>query len=159
MSWSFTLWGQPPSINDLYVIANRRDRRGRPYKGIGKNPDAQRYHNEAIPIIRTAKPSRWMPVGQVRLRIRLFLLKDIDADNTLKVLSDAIQAATGINDKVFLPCIESKTTGLTLREARVEVVVEELGSTSPSPPPASSLPPLPAHSSPSSSASARRPSR
>ena len=156
MSWGFTLPGQPPSLNDLYEIGYRNDKRGRRYKGIIKNKDAQRYHDDAIPQIRVAKPSRWLPAGQVRLRIRLFLAGDIDADNTLKVLSDAIQTATGINDKVFLPCIESKVTGLPPKEARVEVEIEELFG-SPSPVPGSSLPPLPALSSPSSSTSATRP--
>jgi hypothetical protein len=155
MSWTFTLPGQPPSLNDLYEIGYRYDRRGRRYKGIVKNEDARLYHDGAIPQIRAAKPSRWAPVGQVRLRIRLFLANDIDADNTLKVLSDAIQAATGINDKVFLPCIESKVIGLPPREARVEVEVEDLSGL-PSPVPESSIPPLPALSSASSSASASR---
>lgn len=156
MSWSFVLPGQPPSLNDLYEIGWRNDKRGRRYKGIVKNEDARRYHDDAIPQIRVAKPSRWVPAGQVRLRIRLFLANDIDADNTLKVLSDAIQAATGINDKVFLPCIESKVIGLPPRDARVEVDVEDLSGL-PSPVPGSSIPPLPALSSPSSSASISRP--
>jgi len=156
VSWSFTLLGQPPSLNDLYEIGYRNDKRGRRYKGIVKNKDAQKYHDDAVLQIRSARPSRWLPTGQVRLRIRLFLAGDIDADNTLKVLSDAIQTATGINDKVFLPCIESKEIGLPPREARVEVDVDEsFGSRSL--PPGGSLPPLPALSSPSSSTSATRP--
>lgn len=154
MSWHFTLPGQPPSLNDLYEIGWRTDKRGRRYKGIVKNADAKKYHDDAIMQIRVAIPSRWVPVGQLRLRIRLFLAGDIDADNTLKVLSDAIQTATGINDKVFLPCIESKITGLPPKEARVEVDVESSGS--PLPGAVSSLPPLPALSSASSSTSDTR---
>ena len=156
MSWTFTLVGQPPSLNDLYEIGYRSDKRGRRYKGIVKNKDAQKYHDDAVLQIRSAKPSRWLPTGQVRLRIRLFLAHDIDADNTLKVLSDAIETATGINDKVFLPCIESKEIGLAPKYARVEVDVDE-SSGSRSPLPGSSLPPLPALASPSSSTSATRP--
>ena len=155
MSWGFVLRGQPPSLNDLYEIGWRTDKRGRRYKGIVKNKDAKQYHDDAIPQIRVAKPSRWVPVGMVRLRIRLYLAGDIDADNTLKVLSDAIQTATGINDKVFLPCIEMKEIGLPPKDARVEVDVESLGS--PSLVPGSSLPPLPALSSASSSPSGPRP--
>lgn len=157
MNWSFVLEGQPPSLNDLYTIGWRRDKKGRRYKGIVKGDDARQYHADAVPQIRVKCPSRWAPVGLVRLKIRLYLVRDIDADNCLKVLSDAIETATGINDKVFMPCIELKEIGLTPRDARVEVSIEDFES--PSLVPAHLIPPPQGPSSASSSASIDRPPR
>lgn len=125
MGWSVVLPGQPPSLNSLYTMAFRRDRGGRVYKGVGKNPVARTYHDQMAMVIRAARPSGWNPEGMVRLSIRLFLTHDIDADNVLKVLSDAIETATGVNDKRFLPTVECKHTGLPLGQARVELTVSE----------------------------------
>lgn len=125
MSWSVTLPGQPPTLNSLYTVVPRTAKDGHKYKGIGKSSDARRWHDEMAMLIRAAKPSRWAPMGMVRLRIRLFLDHDIDADNVLKVLSDAVQTGTGINDRQFLPCVESKHI-VPLAHARVELLLEEL---------------------------------
>lgn len=127
MIWSVTLPGQPPTLNKLYQPVYRKSRDGRTYQGIGKNPDARTYHAEMAMLIRNAKPSQWKPAAFVRLTFRLFLSHDIDADNVLKVLSDAFQTGTGINDSWFLPTIECKQL-VDLAHARVEVdVTEELG--------------------------------
>lgn len=127
MSWSVTLPGQPPTLNSLYTVVPRAAKDGRKYAGIGKNRDARTYHDEMAMLIRNAKPSRWLPSAFVRLTFRLFLSHDIDADNVLKVLSDAFQTGTGINDRWFLPTIECKQL-VDLAHARVEVdVTEELG--------------------------------
>lgn len=126
MSWSVTLPGQPPTLNSLYTIVPRVSKDGRPYRGIGKSSDARRWHDDMVPIIRTARPSGWRPVKQqIRLGIRLYLARDIDADNVLKVLSDVVQTATDINDKWFLPCVESKEL-VGAKDARVELTLEVL---------------------------------
>lgn len=76
-------------------------------------------------VIRSAKPSRWAPAGQVRVFYDLYLQRTIDADNVLKLLSDAIEGATGINDERMLPCIRSKQAGLSASRARVEIEVDD----------------------------------
>jgi Holliday junction resolvase RusA-like endonuclease len=106
-----------------------------------KSEKVEQYQTDAVLQIRSAKPSRWQPTGFVRLTLRLYLVKNIDADNTLKALSDAIQIAIGVNDSWFLPCVESKEWGLNPRDARVEIELEDLpGSPSQGPEPSRPAP-------------------
>jgi Holliday junction resolvase RusA-like endonuclease len=135
VSWKAVLRGQPPTVNHLYDVAWKYDRTGRRYKGKVKNKAAQKYHDDAVLVLRSAKPSRWEAEGQVRIYYHLYLCRPIDADNILKVVNDAIATAVGINDSRFLPCVQSKVTGLPLREARIEVEIEALPLPSPDPAP------------------------
>ena len=120
MAWTVSLPGQPPSLNDLYRVAPRVAKDGRRYAGIIKNPAASQYHDDAIWLIRAARPSSWKPAGDFRIQVRFFLARKIDTDNCLKVLSDAIQTAIRIDDAAFLWCIVSREVGV--KEPRVELV-------------------------------------
>jgi Holliday junction resolvase RusA-like endonuclease len=111
-SWGFTLPGQPPTVNHLYEPAWKTDRGGRQYKGKILAPAAAKYRDDAILIIRSAKPSGWAPPGQVAITWWFHLSNDIDCDNAMKVIHDAIQSATGIDDKRFLPCVAMKEIGV-----------------------------------------------
>jgi Holliday junction resolvase RusA-like endonuclease len=84
------------------------------------------YQEAAIIIIRSMKPRGWAPAGQVRLRYWFHLARDIDCDNAMKAIHDALQIATGVDDKRFLPCVMEKQIGLSGKEALVRVVVEDL---------------------------------
>jgi len=149
MRWSFTLPGQPPSWNDTYHIVKRKGKRGE-YMSLAKKQDVLDYQAKAVLVIRSAKPSGWAPLGQVRIGYRFLLASDIDCDNMMKAIHDAIQVATGVNDRRFLPCVESKVTGLTPREAQVEVSVEDHAWPSAAPPDSpSTLSPSSTSSSPS----------
>jgi len=66
------------------------------------------YQLGVVYLVREARPSGWRPEGQIRLRYELLLKRDIDADNVLKALNDAIAKALGTDDRYFLPCIETK---------------------------------------------------
>ena len=139
MKWEVTVWGQPPTTNKMYSAKMRsiwRDGIRMNVPQMVKNSKVEGYQKDAILQIQSARPSRWKPTGFVRLTFRLFLARNIDADNTLKALSDAIQTAIGVNDSWFLPCVESKEWGLSQRDARVEIVIEDLpGSPSQGPEP------------------------
>ena len=126
MRWKAVLIGQPPSLNDLYAIGYRYASDGRRYKGIQKNPAAQLYQDGAVLQIRTQRPARWKPPekGLIRIRIWLFLSHDIDADNSLKVLCDAVEDALGINDNRFLPGIEWKWT-VPAKDAQVVIEIDD----------------------------------
>jgi Holliday junction resolvase RusA-like endonuclease len=144
MKWTVTVLGQPPTTNKMYSAKMRsiwRDGIRMNVPQMVKNAKVEKYQGDAILQIRSARPSRWHPDGFVRLTFRLFLVKNIDADNTLKALSDAIQDAIGVNDSWFLPCVESKEWGLSLRDARVEIDLEDLpGSPSRGPAPSPAKP-------------------
>lgn len=131
-SWGFTLPGQPISWNRSYHIVQRRGRGGRSYGALAKTPEAVAYQNEAIYRIKRAKPAQWKPEGQVRVTFRLFLQREVDCDNVMKLIHDAIEKATGINDKYYLPTVAEKSTRWG-KKARVEVIVEDLGSVSQAP--------------------------
>lgn len=55
------------------------------------------------------------------VRYALFLKKDMDASNCLKILEDAVAAGLDVNDRIFLPQVISKEHGHA--EPRVEVEV------------------------------------
>lgn len=122
MAWTVSLPGQPPSVNALYRATIRTDRSGRSYPGIIKSDRARAYHDAAIWLIRAARPGRWKPEGMIRIQLSLYLANDIDSDNTIKTISDAVQTALGIDDKRFLWCVHSKEVGLPRSQARVELV-------------------------------------
>lgn len=121
--WSFVLPGQPPSWNDSYRIVRQQGRRG-PYMTLAKKQKVIDYQEMAVLLIRSARPRHWDPSGQVRLMYDFHLIRDIDCDNAMKAIHDALQMATGVDDKRFLPCVRSKE--LVNVSPRVEVLVEDL---------------------------------
>lgn len=121
MSWSVTIPGQPPSTNHAYKIVTVR-RGSVPFRTLAKTEEAVAYQTAARLIVAAAKPSGWTPAAQIRLTYRLFLASRQDADNSLKLLNDAIARALGVNDDRFLPCVESKEV-VTAKLARVEVTI------------------------------------
>jgi hypothetical protein len=124
MWWTFEIPGQPPSWNASYKIV-RRYRDGKaPFHTLAKTPDVIAYQSVAKMIIGAARPSRWSPSGQVRIFYWLYLSHDIDCDNIMKAIHDSIQAATGVDDKRFLPCVVSKEI-VERSMARVRVIVSE----------------------------------
>lgn len=128
-AWSFTLWGAPLSVNHIYEPARKYDRRGRGYTGRKLTDIAEQYRNDARLVIGSARPSHWSPQGQIRILWDLYLARDMDCDNAMKLVHDAIQLATGVNDARFLPCVMTKTVGVPQREARAVIwVVEASGS-------------------------------
>jgi Holliday junction resolvase RusA-like endonuclease len=139
MKWRVTVWGQPPTTNKMYSAKMRSvTRNGVRYNvpQMVKNSKVEQYQRDAILQISAARPSRWSPTGFIKLTYQLYLVRNIDADNTLKALNDAIQIAIGVNDSWFLPCVESKAWGLSPRDARVEIEIEDLpGSPSQGPEP------------------------
>lgn len=130
-SWTFTLPGQPPSWNSLYEIVTKYRYSKRlgcsiPYASLAKTEAAVIFERDAILIIRSARPSNWHPTGDVSIVWRLYLSRWVDCDNLMKVVHDAIEAATGINDRHFLPCVQSRVVGVSKRDARIEIDVREL---------------------------------
>lgn len=123
-SWTFTVPGQPPSVNHGYRIVKQFRKNGTiPFRTIALTPEAVAYKEYAMLIVRAAKPSGWIPEGQIRLSYRIYLASRQDADNSLKFLNDAIAAALNVNDDRFLPCVMSKEI-VPAKDARVEVTIE-----------------------------------
>jgi hypothetical protein len=125
VKWTVTVWGFVPSLNDIYHVVSRRDSSGRMYKGIAKTPKAVQYQQDAVLQIRAAKPSRWAPEGFVRLTYRYYVVRALDLDNAKKILSDAMQTATGVNDTWYLSTDQFRVI-VPKSQARVEIDVEDL---------------------------------
>lgn len=121
MTWGVTIPGQPPSTNHAYRIVTVR-RGSVPFRTLAKTEEAVAYQMGARLLVAAAKPSGWQPAAQVRLIYRLYLSHRQDADNSLKLLNDAIAKALGVNDDRFLPCVESKEI-VPPKLARVEVSI------------------------------------
>jgi Holliday junction resolvase RusA-like endonuclease len=128
VSWRVTIPGQALSVNHIYKTVYRYDHGGRRYKGRALTEEAQAYFDGAVYLIRAARPPAWAPAGQVRVVFDLYLHRSVDSDNAMKLVSDAIEAATGINDSRFLHCTRSKTTRLPLSQARIEVEIDDQSS-------------------------------
>jgi Holliday junction resolvase RusA-like endonuclease len=115
MNWQFTVEGQPPSVNHMYA----RTRTG----GVRKSPGVEAYQAGVTLIARTSAPSGWNTGwGFVRLEYEFRLKRDIDCDNLLKALNDAIAVGLGINDRLFLPCVRSKEIGVKNPSVTVTVM-------------------------------------
>lgn len=116
MSWSFVIPGHPPSVNKIYRLTPT---------GLSKRAVVVEYQTKAALVIRSARPSGWAPEGFIRIVVSIFVTRHVDSDNILKTLMDAIQQATGVNDKWYLPMIGCVHVGVRLQEERVEVTVSE----------------------------------
>lgn len=131
VSWSFTIPGQPPSVNKSYHITEQRSFKtdGTPYtyRTLSKRRAVLDYQEAAEYVCRAAKPRGWDPDGFIVVAMELYVTRHLDADNTIKAIFDAIQRATGVNDKWYLPCVTAMHVGVKPQEARVEVRIDEQG--------------------------------
>lgn len=105
-----TLPGPPPTVNHSYKIVRvpRKDGGGLVSK-LAKADGIETYQTGVTLITKTARPSGWVPGERIRLRYWFWLTKDVDCDNALKAINDAIATGLGVNDKIFLPCVQEKT--------------------------------------------------
>lgn len=122
MSWTVVIPGQPPSTNHAYkIVTVKRGTGGIPFRTLAKTDEAISYQMAARLLVAAARPSGWRSAARVRLTYRLYLTHKQDADNSLKLLNDAIARALNINDDKFLPCVESKE--IVKVNPRVEVTI------------------------------------
>jgi Holliday junction resolvase RusA-like endonuclease len=132
MSWKVVLPGQPPSLNHSYKII-----RVRGHMQFGKYPQLVAYQTMVSTLVQQAKPKDWAPTGQIRIRYWFHVKRDIDCDNSLKAINDAIAIGLGVqqkgmkmvpiyDDKRFLPCVVEKTIGN--HEPYVEIELDELAT-------------------------------
>jgi Holliday junction resolvase RusA-like endonuclease len=130
MAWRVTLPGQPPSLNHSYKVVRVRGR-----LRFGKMPAIETYQVMVSTLVQQSKPAGWDPPGQIRIRYWFHVKRDIDCDNSLKAINDAIAIGMGVkvkgtktvpiyDDKRFLPCVVEKTTGNA--EPYVIVEIEEI---------------------------------
>lgn len=128
MRWSFEIEGQPVSWNAAYEIGviNRRayNRESRQVRTIIKTDAAVSYTALAAARAAEARPRDWWQGGLVTVEFYYYLGRDIDCDNVMKLVNDGIQAATGVDDKWYLPRAMTKTTGLRPNLRRMVVHVE-----------------------------------
>ena len=88
-----------------------------------KTPEAEAYQRMAGLLVRAARPSGWRWDGEMLVvEYRMFLARDADCTNVIKVLEDAIFPALDVNDRYALPRAMSKMV-VRPAEARVEVTI------------------------------------
>lgn len=119
MTWSVTIPGAPPSVNHSYHPVKTRGGNLR----FAKHQSVVDYQTSAMLLVRSACPTGWSPPpGYFRIHYSFYLRRDIDCDNAMKALNDAIAAALAIDDKRFLPCVKWKSA--SAMEPNPRVVVE-----------------------------------
>lgn len=125
MTFRFTVPGQPPSVNHLYKIAIGRttgaDGRQKTYRRMVKTEGVETYQTSVGWIVKSAKPASWSCEGMIRITYWFYLKRDIDCDNAMKALNDAIAKSLGVDDRRFLPCVASKSTGHSKPYVEIEV--------------------------------------
>lgn len=122
-----TLPGPPPTVNHTYKIV-RVPRRGGGglVSRLAKTEGIETYQAGVTLIARTAKPSGWQPADKIRLRYTFYLGRELDCDNALKAINDAIalairpSASAAKRDSGFLPCVADVFVG----DKNPRVVVE-----------------------------------
>ena len=123
MRWDCVIPGQPVSHNDSIKMGRLAvQRKGRQvYNEDGtpktiirpiKTAQAQQYQQDAQLLLQAAKPSRYQPTGQLRVTFDIELAKNMDSDNIIKPLLDALKRAIDYDDIHFLPCVRSKAYGV-----------------------------------------------
>lgn len=120
--FTFTVPGQPMSWNRSYrqrVVRVKdkfgnlvHDERGRvkARSGMFKTKEAEIYQDTVRWMAKTAKPSGFAPEAVI-IAYDFMLARDIDCDNVMKMINDAIAEAIGLNDRYFYPVVLSKSTG------------------------------------------------
>jgi len=108
--FEFMMPGQPPSWNHMYRWTTR-NMAGRTVRIQVKTDEVNLYQTQLAFIARTAKPGSFHPDGQIVVTYEMYLARDLDADNVLKAVNDALAAALDVNDKRFLPIVLSKEAG------------------------------------------------
>lgn len=137
MRFSVTVPGQPVSWDTAYITGQmpvmrhgkpvlRPDGTQRMIHRPVKTEAAQTWQNDVQLIVQNArKPKGWAPKGQIRVTIDLHLSHPMDADNAVKLILDAVAKGIGYNDSHFLHCIRSMEAGLRLRDARVDLMIDD----------------------------------
>jgi len=142
VSWTVTIPGQPVSWDAAYrtgYVPVRRKVAGQrvPIYGADGRPkvihrpvlttEAEQWKSDVYRLCVNAKPSRWVPTGQLRIEAELRLVHDMDDDNALKLARDALASAIGYDDIHFLVTTKSKVAGYQLRDACVILTISEVG--------------------------------
>ena len=125
MRWTYEIDGQPPSVNNMYTQIILRRGVSAPVRAVKKDSKVAAYQVAATYMTKLAKPKGWKakPGQQIRVFLDFQLNRDIDCDNAMKALLDAIATALDVNDRVFLPCTRSKTIGN--KEPKVIVEIDD----------------------------------
>lgn len=112
LTWRVSVPGVPPSVNHMYkgtIIATSTGS----YRGRTKADGVEKYQEDAALFVRNGLPKAWRQAlerhdGYIRIKYWFYLSRDIDCDNALKALNDAIAAALRVDDRAFLPCVVDK---------------------------------------------------
>ena len=126
-SWRMTLPGPPPTVNHSYrIVKVPRKGGGGLVSTLAKARGIEAYQAGVTYIAKVAKPRGWEPAEKIRLRYWFYLTREIDCDNALKAINDAIalairpDASPVKRDRGFLPCV----VDMYLGEKDPRVVVE-----------------------------------
>lgn len=99
----------PPSVNHMYAT-NMGSRRIARYK----TKAARKFMNDAVLLLRAARPAGWESRGTFAIAVGLILpdRRKRDADNHIKAVQDAIQAAGIVHDDCMVSHITIEKWGV-----------------------------------------------
>lgn len=109
-SFRFLMPGQPPTWNHMYRWTTKNVN-GKTVRIQVKTDEANLYQSQLTMIARASRPASFQPQNQIIVAYDMYLGRDLDADNAMKAVNDALAVALGVNDKRFLPVCNHKTHG------------------------------------------------
>lgn len=124
VGFSFHVEGQPPSGNHRLTPAIRYSKQRKPYIGWRRAEGVENFMLYVTVMAKRARPKDWKPADKIRVSYLFDLDDDMDCDNAMKVISDAIALGLGVDDAHFLPCVLDKTVGN--KKPGVSVYIENI---------------------------------
>jgi hypothetical protein len=103
--WTFTVSGNPPSLNATYRIVDIGKRCpccGRGKSTLAKGDDVETWQTAVAWTVKSARPKGWEPARRTVIEVEWYTARWHDGDAGIKALSDGIAVGLGCDDKGFL---------------------------------------------------------
>lgn len=111
MSWNRSYRQRVVQVKDRFGRPLLNDK-GQPKtrSGMFKTEEAETYQDSVRWLAKAARPSGFLP-AHIIVGYDFILARDIDCDNVMKMIHDALSEALNLDDRHFYPAVFSKTTG------------------------------------------------
>lgn len=110
MTWSFTVAGNPPTLNATYKVVHHPPFCPMCHRGVprlGKNDGILEWQDAVAWTVKAARPSGWVPERRTVIEVAWWTSRPHDADAGVKALLDGIAKGLGCDDAGFLPRVVS----------------------------------------------------
>jgi hypothetical protein len=107
-SWTFTVAGNPPTLNSSYKIVDigrRCPLCGRGKSTLAKASDVAVWQEAVAWTVKSARPRGWLPGRRTIVEVEWYTAKAHDGSAGVKALEDGMAHGLGCDDKGFLTSV------------------------------------------------------